>query len=274
MLPLEFRGNATALSADGLAGVAGQLGVGAAEFWTVVGVETSGCGFIADGRPTILYERHIFSRLTNHKFDDGDICDSTPGGYGPLGDHQYDRLQRAIAKDRTAALMSASWGIGQVMGENCKMAGFADVEAMVAAMSDSEDKQAAAMANFLIAKGLQNALRVHDWTSFASGYNGPNFTINRYDVLLNAEFQKCQAGVMPDLNTRATQLYLAYLGFHPGPVDGLGGQRTMAAMADCQRQNGIQLGNSIDGQVVAALSSALPSVFGGAAAAVSEAQSV
>ena len=274
MARLDFQGNASALSADGLAGAATKLGVGAAEIWTVVGVETSGCGFIADGRPTILYERHIFSRLTNHKFDDGDISDPTPGGYGLPGAHQYDRLRRAIAKDRTAALMSASWGIGQVMGENHQMANFADVESMVAAMSDSEDKQLGAMANFLIANGLPNALRVHDWTSFARGYNGPNFAINRYDVLLNAEFQKCQAGVMPDLNTRATQLYLAYLGFPPGPIDGLGGQRTTAALGDCARQKGIQLGNPSDGQVVAALNAALPSAFGTAVAGIPGAQSV
>ena len=274
MLPLAFRGNASALSEDGLAAAAKQLGVSAAEIWTVVSVETSGCGFLDDGRPEILYERHIFSRLTKNKFDDGDISDPTPGGYGPTGAHQYDRLLIAAAKDRTAALMSASWGIGQVMGENFDAAGFPSVEAMVTAMADSEDSQLQAMANFLTAKGLQNSLRVHDWTSFARGYNGPNFAINRYDVLLNGEFQKCQAGVMPDLNTRATQLYLAYLGFHPGPVDGLGGQRTLAAMADWQRQSGIQLGNSIDGQFVAALSAALPSVAGGAAAAAGGAQSV
>ena len=183
-----IRGNASALSADGLSGVANKLGVSAAEIWTVVGVETSGCGFIPDGRPEIRYERHVFSRLTNHKFDDGNISDPTQGGYGPEGAHQYDRLQAAVAKDRSAALMSASWGIGQVMGENFGLAGFPDVETMVTAMSDSEDKQLGAMANFLIGRRLQNALRVHDWSSFARGYNGPNFAINRYDVRLNAEF--------------------------------------------------------------------------------------
>jgi hypothetical protein len=264
---LPFQGRASALMAGGLAAAADKLGVSAKEIWTVVGVETSGCGFISDGRPAILYERHIFSRLTNHKFDDGDISSPNPGGYGPEGAHQYDRLQQAVAKDRTAALMSASWGIGQVMGENFSVAGFPDVETMVAAMADSEDKQLGAMANFLIAQGLQNALRVHDWTSFARGYNGVNFAINRYDVRLNAEYQKCDSGVMPDLNTRATQLYLAYLGFHPGPVDGVGGVRTLSALADCQKQKGIQTGSGIDAQVVAALNAALPSVFDATASA-------
>jgi hypothetical protein len=274
MAPLEFRGNASALSENGLAAAAKVLSVNAAEIWTVVGVETSGCGFMDDGRPEILYERHIFSRLTNGKFDDGDISDPTPGGYGPTGPHQYDRLLAAAAKDRTAALMSASWGIGQMMGENFAAAGFANVDAMVAAMLDSEDKQLGAMASFLVAQGLQNALRVHDWTTFARGYNGPNFAINRYDVRLNGEYLKCAAGVMPDLNTRATQLYLAYLGFHPGPVDGVAGERTLSALADCGKKTGLPVGTTINDQAVAALNSALPSIVDTPATSVSGAQSV
>jgi hypothetical protein len=43
---------------------------------------------------------------------------SPPGCYGPRGASQYDRLNRAILKDRTAALQSASWGLGQIMGMN------------------------------------------------------------------------------------------------------------------------------------------------------------
>src|SRR6266849_8525888 len=113
MSPLPFQGLARALSSDGLAEVANQLGVFAPEIWTILAVETSGCGYMADRRPQILFERHIFHRLTQGKFDDGNISDPTPGGYGPPGAHQYDRLAQAIAGDRTAALLSTSWGLGQ-----------------------------------------------------------------------------------------------------------------------------------------------------------------
>lgn len=87
----------------------------------------------------IIYERHILHRLTNGRYDDADISDPTPGGYGPRGALQYDRLALAISKDRTAALQSASRGIGQIMGMNYTRVGFHNVEDMVAAMSDSED---------------------------------------------------------------------------------------------------------------------------------------
>lgn len=139
MQALPFQSSAIPLSSQGVSTVAVKLDVHVPEIWAVLGVETSGCGYLADPRPQILFERHVFHRLTNGVFDDGDISDPNPGGYGPRGAQQYDRLSRAITLDREAALRSASWGLGQIMGFNCKAAGFPDVEAMVAAMSASED---------------------------------------------------------------------------------------------------------------------------------------
>ena len=83
------------MTSAGVAGAADVLSVSAQEVWTVIGVETAGCGFLADRRPQILFERHIFHRLTSGRFDDGDISDPTPGGYGATGAHQYDRLARS-----------------------------------------------------------------------------------------------------------------------------------------------------------------------------------
>jgi hypothetical protein len=251
---LPFQGTALALSADGLGAVSQKLSVHAPEIWTVLAVETSGCGYLPDLRPQILYERHIFHRLTQGKYDDGDISDPKPGGYGPSGAHQYERLALAIARDRTAALESCSWGIGQIMGENYAWAGFSDVEQMVSAMSESEDKQLFAMANFLVSSRLNVPLQAHDWASFARGYNGPDYVINRYDIRLNGEFQKCSAGGLPDLDVRAAQLYLTYLGFHPGPIDGVAGVRTLSALADFQTQHKLVQTASVDAIAVAQLS--------------------
>jgi N-acetylmuramidase/Putative peptidoglycan binding domain len=257
MPTLAFQGSATALSSDGMAIVAEALHVRNPEIWAVLSVETSGCGYLPDRRPQILFERHIFHRLTKGKFDDRDISDSTPGGYGPRGAPQYERLNRAILEDRAAALQSASWGVGQIMGMNFAKAGFQDVDDMVAAMSDSEDRQLMAMANFLTGTKLASFLRGHDWASFARGYNGPNFAINRYDVRLNSEFQRFSVGVLPDLTVRAAQLYLTYLEFHPGPIDGIAGEQTMAALTDFETQNGVQHATTIDETCVAGLQSAL-----------------
>jgi hypothetical protein len=118
-----------------------------------------------------------------------------------------------------------------MMGENFVAAGFRNVEDMVTAMVQSEDAQLEAMGSFLTATKLRASLRAHDWTSFARGYNEPNFAINRYDVRLNGEFQRLSLGVLPDLNVRAAQLYLTYLGFHPGSIDGIAGEKTLSALA-------------------------------------------
>lgn len=256
-MSLPFQGSGLALSSVGVSSVASALGVFAPEVWTVLGVETSGCGFIDDRRPKILYERHKFHQLTGGRFDDGDISDPSQGGYGPEGAHQYDRLSRAIQLDRIAALKSASWGICQVLGMNFALAGFPDVETMVVAMADSEDKQLSAVASFLISTNLHLPLRAHDWTAFARGYNGPDFARNHYDSRLNGEFLKCSVGPLPDTLARAAQLYLRYLGFHPGPVDGIAGRQTLAALAEFLSENGLPSATIVDDQTVVALQTAL-----------------
>jgi hypothetical protein len=252
-MAVPFVGKTNALSPAGFGQVAVSLNVKAPEIWAVFAVETSGCGFLPDRRPTILYERHIFSRLTGGQFDDGDISSPTPGGYGPSGAHQYDRLSRAMALNPDAALQSASWGLGQIMGENFGMAGFGNVETMVSAMCDSEDNQLLAFAAFLKSSKLDVALQSQDWTTFARGYNGPNFAQNHYDANLRGEFQKFSTGSMPDITVRAAQLYLTFRGFHPGPVDGVAGSLTSDALQQFQKSVGLPVTGIADAATLAAL---------------------
>jgi hypothetical protein len=250
---MEFIGKALALSDPGLTSAAQSLGVEEAEIWTVLQVETSGCGFLPDRRPPILFERHIFHRLTQGRFDDGDISDATSGGYGPSGAPQYDRLARAMEKDRMAALKSASWGIGQVMGENYTAAGFAGVEAMVAALCDSEDAQVAAVAAFLKSRRIDAVLRSHDWRAFAAAYNGPSFAKNQYDTKLGTAYRRLAAGPLPDLKVRTVQLNLTFCGFDPGPVDGEFGARTGKALRAFQTREGLPATGAVDDVVLARL---------------------
>lgn len=263
MTSLMFQGDGLALSSNGFSAIANNAGVQTPEIWTVLTVETSGCGYLPDRRPQILFERHIFHRLTNGEFDDGDISDPSPGGYGARGSHQYDRLAVAIGEDRNAALQSASWGIGQIMGMNYTLAGFQSVEDMVAAMSASEDQQLAAVVSFLVGKKLDGPLQAHDWQSFALGYNGPNYKINQYDTKLAAAFQKYSVGGLPDLDVRAAQLYLTYLGYQPGRVDGVAGQLTLTALSTFQTDHGLAISNTIDAACMAQISSALQSANDG-----------
>ena len=230
-----FTGSSKALTEEGILTAAQQLGVGPAEVWTVLMVETGGCGFLPDRRPPILFERHYFHRLTGGRFEDGDISDPKAGGWGAAGSHQYERLARAIALDREAALQSTSWGMGQIMGENFASAGFTNVDAMVNAMAESEDAQIAAMSSFVrVRPTLANPLKAHDWPMFAKAYNGPNYGSNSYDTKLRDAFQSMAGGKLPDLQVRAAQLYMTFLGLNPGPVDGIMGPKLEASLARLQ----------------------------------------
>src|SRR5260370_25863559 len=163
-MALEFAGDGLPMSAEGLGQGCDRLGLEADDVWAVLTVETKSCGFLPDRRPQILFERHIFHKETNGAYDATapEVSDATPGGYGPGGAHQYDRLAQAIQLDRTAALRSASWGIGQVMGFNSSAACFSDVEAMLAAKAASEGDQLAAMLALLVSQQTEASLPAHD----------------------------------------------------------------------------------------------------------------
>jgi N-acetylmuramidase/Putative peptidoglycan binding domain len=248
-----FVGTSLALTEGGVTNTSAAIATGLPELWAVIAVETSGCGFLADRRPQILYERHIFHTLTRGRFDDGDISDRRPGGYGRRGAHQYARLAKALALNREAALKSASWGLGQILGRNFAMAGFPDVESFVRAMSDSEDAQLAAMGAFVASAGLGGALRARDWSAFARGYNGPAFARNRYDERLEQAHQRYVDGGLPDLRIRTAQVYLRYRGFNPGPIDGSAGRLTRAAVVDYQTREGLPPTGVIDDALITRL---------------------
>ena len=251
---VPFRGTALPISPDGFAEIIDRLGVKAAELWAVIDVETFGYGFIPDRRPLILFERHKFSQFTKRKFDKKhpDISNKKAGGYGKSGAHQYSRLERAVELDRNAALRSASWGIGQVMGMNFKMVGFGDVEEMVSAMMEEEDKQLNAMANFIIVNKLDKAMRQHDWATFARIYNGKNYAKNKYDTRLAAAYNKRKV-VLPDLVLRAAQVYLTFLGYDPGRIDGLPGQNTSRALNNFQKDNKLTITSEVTDKLLSIL---------------------
>ena len=73
----EFAAKGSALSSGGLDEASQAAGVGAPEIWSVLAAETSGCGFLSDRRPKLLFERHIFHRLTGGRFDAAvDVADA------------------------------------------------------------------------------------------------------------------------------------------------------------------------------------------------------
>ncbi len=252
---LEFVGTAFPLSQSGVNETLSASGLGIAELWAVLSVETSGCGYLPDRRPKILFERHVFSRLTEHRYDAvyADISQPTAGGYGTAGASQYDRLNAAMQLDQAAALKSASWGLGQIMGENFEAAGFSTAEAMASAMTASEDNQLKAMVSFMNAMRLVELLKSHNWAEFARRYNGPNYAANNYDGLLEHFYERCANGPPLDLTTRAVQMLLMYRGFRPGAIDGVAGAATRRAILEFQGSTGLAKSGVVDDQLLSTL---------------------
>ncbi len=174
------------------------LGVEDAVVRAIAAVEAKGSGFLASGEPKILFEPHIFSRLTGGRFDashpDLSYPKWDPKRYGAES-AQHGRLDRAAKLDRNAALQSASWGAFQVMGFNWKTAGFRSLQAFINAMYGGIDGHFAAMVGFIRSDpDMVRALRRHDWASFARLYNGEGYRQNNYDGKLASAYAQHQQG--------------------------------------------------------------------------------
>lgn len=167
------------------------LGCDVAAIKAVAEVESRQFGFNENDEPVILFERHIFSKRTGRKFDatNPGISQKKPGGYGKSSE-QHARLREAIALDRKAALMSASWGKFQIMGFNFTHAGFNDLQKFINAMYRSERDQLLAFVNYIKDVQLDKELREKNWTEFARRYNGPDYKKNEYDTKLAKAYAK------------------------------------------------------------------------------------
>lgn len=166
------------LSPDDIAHAADVLGITVPQVRAIIAVESGKLGgFGPADRPIILYEPHVFSRLTQHHFDD------THGGvsyrtwktkpYPPAQADRWAQLEYAAKLDRPAAIQSASYGLFQIMGFNFKVCGYSDPEAFFAAMHVSEREHLMAFVGFVKGNNLDRHLIAGDWEAFARGYNGP-----------------------------------------------------------------------------------------------------
>jgi hypothetical protein len=176
--------NSKLLTAADFGRAALALGCEVAAIRAVEEVESPGGGFLEDGTtPVILFEGHWFHALTHGIYSATHPDISYPRWtkkyyVGGIAEHQ--RLQRAVALDRNAALASASWGNFQVMGFNWRIAGCTSLQDFINAMYRSEGAHLDCFVNTVKAMGLDDELRDHRWEDFAEVYNGPGHRQNNY----------------------------------------------------------------------------------------------
>ena len=181
--------------------LANRLGLEPALLKAVQVVEAAGRdGFLADGRPQILFEGHIMYKEFHKKFPDRDLgylCKKYPTVFFPKWDkskylggvHEYKRLELAKEIDEECALKSASWGMFQIMGFNHKICGCQDVYDFVHKVSESHEKQLELMYYFMHNSGCLKNLKEKDWAGFAKKYNGPGYAQNAYDQKLRNAYE-------------------------------------------------------------------------------------
>lgn len=161
-------------------------------------VESRGNGFLMDGRPVILFERHVmYNRLEENGIDPEPHAERMPnivnrqrGGYlGGAAEH--GRLKQARSIAATCAIESASWGLFQIMGYHWPALGYASAAGFMVRMHDSEAAQLDAFVRFiLLDKDLHRALKARKWAQFARLYNGPAYKANLYDIKLARAYER------------------------------------------------------------------------------------
>lgn len=168
----------------------------------VMSVESAGSGYNLDGSLKIQFEPHIFhqqltKRHINHTFEviykvvngktvvdkykitqnDKVIINGVEGQTS-----EYIAYNTALLIDKECAMLSTSFGLGQIMGFNHLMSGYTEVANMIQAFGESEYNQLIGMLMLIKANpSMFNALLNKNWAAFAEKYNGPGYKINDYD---------------------------------------------------------------------------------------------
>ena len=189
------------LTDEDFARAAKALNVEEAAVRAVAEVEAAGQGFIADGRPAILYEAHIFHGETKGAFanakDRRGVALSSPKWdrslYGATGAAQHARYEDARKLDPDAANKACSWGTFQILGQNYKACGFDSSQAFVDAMWSGAPAHLDAFVAFIKANKLDAPLRAKNWAAFARGYNGPSYAVNKYDTKMASAYARWKA---------------------------------------------------------------------------------
>lgn len=184
---------------------ADALGFKRALYFAIREVEAKSAGFFDDGRCVILYERHKFFEYYSAKHGRGvalkleaehpTLCNRKSGGY-LLGAREYTRLDAASKIDPEIAILSTSWGFGQVMGFNWQLAGAKDPFDLRTRSEINEYEQLGFMSGFLrkcAGGALLNACKRLDFASIAKYYNGSNYRINKYDERIANAYDKYKA---------------------------------------------------------------------------------
>ena len=186
----DFVGSGRRLAQGDVGDAARWLGVETAVLLSFMEVEAAGRGFDGRARPKMLFEPHVFWRElgAGQKRDRAareGLAYSNWGAAKYPAD-SYPRLRSAMSIDQGAALRSASWGLGQIMGFNSAAAGHQSVESMIQSAIQGEREQLWSMVTLMRTWGMVPMLTGRDFTKASSWepaalkWNGAGFATHNY----------------------------------------------------------------------------------------------
>lgn len=189
------------LKESDLQSAADRLGVELACVKAVNTVESRGSGFLDDGRPVILLERHVAYRqakavdlpVDTMVLRYPNLINPNRGGYtgGAAEWSRFNNLRSVTSQQ--IAIEACSWGLFQLMGYHWQELGYASAEEFQTQMMASESNQLDAFVRFvLLDPAMLKALKAKKWADFARLYNGPAYKENLYDAKLAAAYAKAE----------------------------------------------------------------------------------
>lgn len=158
-----------------------------------ISVETGPANFAPDGRLTILFEPHLFSRKTGRRYDETHPHLSSRTWnrnlYPRSQAERWAQLEEAYALEPGPALESTSYGSSQILGQNYSNFGFETPGEFLRFLSQSEANNLEVVLRFAEANGILDELQRKDWEGFTRRYNGPG-QVDRYGRLLREAYAR------------------------------------------------------------------------------------
>lgn len=181
------------LTPDDYEAAAEKLGCEVPAIKAVASVQSSGKGFLEDGRPRISFHRHIFHKLTKGAYSIPEnewFSWPVAGGYVG-GAKEYLRLEAARRFNGVPANEACAWGAFQVLGAHWPLLGFVRLEHFIAAMRKGEREHLNAFVRLIESdEALHKALKDKDWPKFARIYNGKDYAKQQYDTKMAAAYHE------------------------------------------------------------------------------------
>ncbi|ENN93184.1 N-acetylmuramidase domain-containing protein [Bartonella bovis] len=277
-------GNCKARTQGLVKSLAQEIGCEEAVVAAIISVESDGKGFDDEGRVKVLFEKHQFYKnLPSHKRQQAikedlareEWISPKKGGYKEqkTNTQALKLLIAAITLDEEAALKSASYGAGQIMGNNYGILNWNTVQDFVTSMCSCEDEQIKAMFTFFKVRGLASSLRDKDFDAIARVYNGTGMVKEYGQRMRNAYFALTKKSAAVSNPIRANGLRLGSKGYrvealqkrlndlgYPLAIDSDYGPDTRSAIFSFQADHNLEVDGVVGAKTQEALDVATPMI--------------